>query len=551
MKLIKRFLISLLALVVPMLALQPVAMAAAQKPAQFKQALASTTTLEVKFDQTAEVTLQNDDFVSQNHQSNLSGANSVLKTKKAAKKHQMVTPGYYKVTLEPGQDVRQVADQLKSQPGVAEAYPAPIPAPLPSTPNLVSNQNYLNPAPQNMGITAAATLPGATGKAVKVVDVEYAWNSAHEDLAKARATGALWPMGTPANPWAYDAYTATNATNHGTAVAGILAGTRNTFGINGIASDSDFHMVNSYSAEAGWDPASAITLATSKMSAGDVMLIEQQTYGPDGTTLVPIEWIPSVYDAIKAATAKNIVVIEPAGNGAANLDDSVYGSTFPLGKPSSGALMIGAGKNCVTDSYHSRTYSSNYGKRVLLQGPGECVASTGYGDAYGSGNTAYTNSFNGTSSASAVVAGVAASVSSAYETLYGKPATPTTVWFALGLTGSAQDTTVNPGNIGPLPNLQAAIKWLDTTPPTAPTSPTIYLNSSNQPVVKWTAATDNAAVTNYNIYRNGKLYKTVSNVVKFIDTSVSAKTKYSYQVQAVDALGNKSAKSPTVTITTK
>jgi serine protease len=97
---------------------------------------------------------------------------------------------------------------------------------------------------------------------------------------------------------------------------------------------------------------------------------------------------------------------------------------------------------------------STYGTRVDLQGWGECVTTTGYGDLFsGDENSLYTSSFNGSSSASPIVAGAAAALSSALEAKTAKPAKPADVRRILEATGTPQ---VGNDNIGPLPDLVAA-----------------------------------------------------------------------------------------------
>ncbi len=564
MNLYKRLLISLLVLFLPIFMIQPALAANANDTkGQFVQSRYSADTIEVKFSESSEVSLQNDEFVSQTN-ANLSATNKLLKDKKATNKRALVSndtadlrnkqkqlraqgveapdlTSYYRVKLEAGQNTKDVANQLKQLPGIVEAYPAPIPAPAPSTPNMTSFQTYLTAAPSGMGITPATSLPGSNGKNVKIADLEYSWSTTHEDLPKNRLAGAYWPIGSPSDPF--------SDTNHGTAVSGIIGGARNSFGIDGIASGAEFHMVNTYSSDLGWDVPSAIYGASSRMSAGDVILLEQQTYDANNN-LVPVEWIPSVYDAIKAATASGIVVVEAAANGGVNLNDPAYGTTFPSGKPDSGALMVGAGSACATDGNHYRLGFSNYGSRVNVQGNGHCVMSTGYGSFYGSNatNDAYINGFSGTSSASALMAATVGALSSSYEDIYKKPATPALIRSTLINTGTAQYTAFDTGHIGPLPNLKAAIKSLDTTPPSVPQNVTISLNSLKQPVVKWAASTDNSTISRYRIYRNGAL-RTSTASLQYTDKNITLGTTYSYQIQTVDVLGNVSAKSATVTVT--
>jgi hypothetical protein len=174
--------------------------------------------------------------------------------------------------------------------------------------------------------------------------------------------------------------------------------------------------------------------------------------------------VQAFYDAVAAATADGIIVVEPAGNGSQDLDGTEYGggsaSSFPDGRADSGAIIVGAGAapGC-TNPARGRLDFSSFGSRVNLQGWGECVVTTGYGvDLQGvsMGNDAYTNSFGGTSSASPIVASAAAILSSVAQQ-QGVTMTPQQVRSRLVASGSAQGASLT-GNIGPLPNLREALK---------------------------------------------------------------------------------------------
>lgn len=174
-----------------------------------------------------------------------------------------------------------------------------------------------------------------------------------------------------------------------------------------------------------------------------------------------VEWVPAFYDAIRVATADGRIVVEAAGNGGQNLDDAeLYGKRFPDGRRDSGAIIVGAGAapGC-SPTPRSRLGFSTYGDRVDLQGWGHCVVSTGYGDLENSGvNSLYTGWFSGTSSASPIVAGAAAALSSALEEDTGRAAKPAQVPRVLESTGTPE---VGDNEIGPLPNLPAALDRLN------------------------------------------------------------------------------------------
>lgn len=348
---------------------------------------------------------------------------------------------------------------LRHLPAVETAEPVPEPMPLPS-PSLVSSQGYFLPgAAGGVDVAAANAVPGGRGSNVRVIDLEYAWNTSHEDLDRAGLPNALIPMRTFADPF-YNPSDPVSSTNHGTAVLGVIGADDDSQGVTGIAPDADLRMVNTYAVE-GYDPANAIALAHKNMSAGDVMLIEQQAFGPNGCGsdqfgCVALEWYQSVYDAIRLATADGIVVVEAAGNGSQNLDGAPYVQPFPAGRADSGAIIVGAGSvpGC-SASPRSRLWFSDYGTRVDLQGWGQCVATTGYGTLYNNGaNALYSNSFSGTSSAAALVAAVAAVVSSvAQEQQVGL--TPVQLRQLLVVTGTPAPLGAA---IGPLPDLGAAMR---------------------------------------------------------------------------------------------
>jgi serine protease len=352
---------------------------------------------------------------------------------------------WYRVTVDSEAAAEALVAELETLRAlVDEAYLAPVAAPPPS--GLYTDlQGYATAAPDGIGARSVSA-PGASGSRVEVVDIEYSWNQSHEDLTK--ALGALVANGTPVDPFSNN--------NHGTAVVGELVADANAFGVTGIVPDAALSLVNANNGERGYDLANSINVARAATTPGDVILIEQQTWGPQGGAYVPVEWVGAFYDAIKFATADSRIVVEAAGNGGQNLDNAeLFGTRFPSGKRDSGAIIVGAGAapGC-TSPARSRLGFSTYGKRVNLQGWGECVTTTGYGGLFGTdANNLYTSSFNGTSSASPIVAGAAAALSSALEAKTGKPARPREVRRILEATGTPD---VGPDNIGPLPNLVTA-----------------------------------------------------------------------------------------------
>jgi hypothetical protein len=161
-----------------------------------------------------------------------------------------------------------------------------------------------------------------------------------------------------------------------------------------------------------------------------------------------------VWDLTKAASDAGIVIVAAAGNGNEDLDAPAYDEYNERGD--SGAIIVGAGTN---DDEHERLGFSTYGTRVDLQGWGTGVYSTGYGDAAeigGDFNQRYTN-FNGTSSATPIVASCAIVLQGYYHDLTGDYLTGPELREVLKVTGVPQSEGGFIGNIGPFPNMFAAI----------------------------------------------------------------------------------------------
>jgi fibronectin type 3 domain-containing protein len=99
-------------------------------------------------------------------------------------------------------------------------------------------------------------------------------------------------------------------------------------------------------------------------------------------------------------------------------------------------------------------------------------------------------------------------------------------------------------------SLAATASTPDGTAPSVPTTPKATSTAFNLVTVSWTAATDNVAVTGYRLYRNGALLTTLGNVTSYQDRAVAGRSLYTYNVVALDAAGNASAQTPSVSVTT-
>jgi hypothetical protein len=352
----------------------------------------------------------------------------------------------------------ELLERLKRIESVKTVYRAslPVPPPVdfpPPTPDGESSQIYLDPAPEGIDARDAWTRPGGRGDGVFLVDIEYDWRDTHEDLEAALGRQECY---TPNSPGQIE---------HGTAVIGQIVGGDNGYGVTGIASQVELGLVTHLPDGMSYSVARAIDCATGLMGPGDVMLVEAQTVGPHGY-FVPPEWDQAEYDAIAVATAAGIVVVETAGNGNENLDHEDFGGAFDRTVRDSGAIIVGAGADLwyETQPDRSRLDFSTYGSRVDLQGWGDDVVTTGYGDAFdgdGDPNQYYTALFNGTSSAAPMIAGAAAILQGVQMACGGEPLEPATVRDLLVATGSPQIDGPYPGNIGPRPDLRAALIHVD------------------------------------------------------------------------------------------
>jgi hypothetical protein len=380
---------------------------------------------------------------------------------------------WYRFTISPGTDPEALIDSLNALPEVEIAYPTPIPS-LPTsalaqaelvTPSFVPRQGYLNQSPGGINAKYAWTIPGGTGRNVTIVDVEYGFTRPHEDLPAIPVIG-----GHPPN--LDDVYT-----HHGTAVLGEIVAKRNSYGVTGIAYGAAAKF-SSVCMDAGCtriNYANGINSARLNTTRGDVILIELQNLGVCGLQAFygPVEWYQAHYDVIKWATASGIIVVEAAGNGYSgedrweglNLDAPSCQNAFNRNVRDSGAIIVGAGAPPnYTQPDRSRLGFSDFGSRVDVQGWGELVTTTGFGALYqGSGlYQYYTHVFSGTSSASPIVAGAAALLSSIAQQR-GMNLTPARMRSILVSTGSPQRAAPEAPlwqHIGPRPNLLAAIKQI-------------------------------------------------------------------------------------------
>ena len=89
----------------------------------------------------------------------------------------------------------------------------------------------------------------------------------------------------------------------------------------------------------------------------------------------------------------------------------------------------------------------------------------------------------------------------------------------------------------------------DGTPPSTPTALASNNVSGTSAGLSWALSTDNVGVTGYRVLRNNVQVGTTA-ATSYTDSSLTAATTYSYAVQAYDAMGNMSAASSVLAVTT-
>lgn len=314
----------------------------------------------------------------------------------------------------------------------------------PTTGDYTALQDYFGPDP---GFDVdAARADGLTGAGVRVTDIEYSYNAAHEDLVDIAFD---LEAGQTAR------YTSSTYSEHGTATNGEIVAPDNGYGVEGMAHGATAAFNTEWSNESGSRRATAITNACAESAPGDVVMLEMQTYGRS-RQYVPAEYDNAVWTATKVCTDAGVIVVAAAGNGAANLDSSGYLAYRTRGD--SGAIIVGAG-TAGSNGLHNRESYSTYGSRVNVQGWGSSVFTLGYGDyaaVGGDRNQYYTSAFSGTSSATPTVTGCVLLLQEKALRDFGMELTPANMRALLRDTGIPQTSgTLRP--IGPQPDLGAAL----------------------------------------------------------------------------------------------
>ena len=264
------------------------------------------------------------------------------------------------------------------------------------------------------GIGASVVLPQIVGASPSIADVQIA------DLE------LDWPDGLaiPELKWHPDQKPSRFDADirHGAQTYGVIAGTDPIWGVDGVSVGVKFWRCPILIEPAGSAPtamlASAILGASAVLNPGDIILVEQAISGQQ-----PVELDPLVFDAIRTAVAaKDLIVIEPAGNAGQFLHDftgtyNVAGVATPrqlscagIGQHS-GAIMVVAGLS-------GESNPAEFGQATLDSNVGDLADCWAWGDTIRTFNVASNGAtyqlvqdlvgYGGTSGAAAIIAGAVA-----------------------------------------------------------------------------------------------------------------------------------------------
>ncbi|HEX4708030.1 MAG TPA: S8 family serine peptidase [Candidatus Angelobacter sp.] len=299
--------------------------------------------------------------------------------------------------------LRQVAEVTMAMPIPLSAPPAAAPPPPMVGDPLTGTSDQLVTDPKtgldNQWYIFRCKLDQAwlqnDGTGVIIVDIDWGFSTTHQDLRQNIDSAHTY------NAYDGSANVSQGAViYHGTAVTGLAAATMNNVGMCGAAVNATTWPVQANTggtALPGNAWANAIEWASTQKTDGQrmVIIVEDQT-GNFGN----IEQVVSVNAAIKRAIARNVIVVVPAGNGNRDVTIADDGVT-PI--PPTGSILVGA--TTYDPSRNPRWQWSNYGWPMTVSAPGDKLHDL---TCAPTNDSAYTNTFGGTSGAAPKVAGTVA-----------------------------------------------------------------------------------------------------------------------------------------------
>ena len=326
---------------------------------------------------------------------------------------------YYEVLLPPGREEalevgNALSDFLNSVDAIEFTYFESPPAPQPSCDG--TNRPYLSIAPRGMNVNPIQG--GAAHKWPRVVDLERVWDrNSHPQLAH---VGVLPGFEGPAPGSGYDNFVEEDFHATRSLCVLVASGTPSaqnpgTLECDGLLPpEAPVFLASSLDREQSrWverinSKIELVTQPNNGMQPGDILLVELQICGrqrDSGAEVeAPIELEPANDTALRLARARGIIVIEPAGNGGVNLKDVNLWQGDRLG-PISGtnAICVAACHAIASNAPIERLPESNFGAAVSCFCWGENVPTE-------------VGIYDGTSAASALIAGAAARIQGATMT---------------------------------------------------------------------------------------------------------------------------------------
>jgi hypothetical protein len=315
-------------------------------------------------------------------------------------------------------DTSRIMDRLWSDKRVShvavESAPSPSPPPREAalTTSVHRYLGHLAPAPMGISIRAAHARPGGRGEGQQLIDIEQGWCLTHKVLASHAVPPAI--IGDEVPAWK----------PHGTGTLAIVAGRRPRGRLLGIVPSLARLRVASVVLSCGpeqFSIATALLEALRHVDPGDVLMLQVQIGGglkDSYLTRTPAEADAVVFQVVRCATALGVTVVAAAGNDGCDLDDfsdKTRGKLFNRDVRDSLAVIVGA----ADPPAMGRQKESNYGARIDCFAWGEGVVTACAANGCDRNNE-YRFNFDGTSAATAIVAGAAAAVQGVARARFGR-----------------------------------------------------------------------------------------------------------------------------------
>jgi Subtilase family len=330
--------------------------------------------------------------------------------------------------------------------------------------HLYCHQGYLESAPTGIDAIYAWNKQGGDGEGIKFIDIEQGWNLDPKKFSVSTL---------PSTGLNFHAFR-----DHGEAVLRVILKHHNTDDCKGIAPKVNGYVISQWRPDGSFNTADAIMAAIPQLEYGDIILLEAQIYNSQEIeSLLPVEIRHAVFDVIHLATALGIIVIEAAGNGkkflgeGSDLDKFTDGSgKNRLNRRSpdfkdSGAILVAAASDSVP---HKKIRHSNFGSRIDCYAWGEHVSTERpHFDSSEMAIDSYRKKINGTSSAAAIIAGVAVLIQSIMEYNYHFRLSPKQMRRILSneLLGTLSANGRLIDKLGVMPDLKKIIDYIDMNSP--------------------------------------------------------------------------------------